>query len=164
MREIRRKGRRENREKRYRGGGGGSGREEEAVRARVIFLCVSRRRWKKTGDGRRDGEGKRTSGRNKGNVRNQNGNEKKTKKKKTRNRVCNFKRGNGKRAGGSVFVREREKEKETRGGGISWVRTVILRHDWLCQEEISSLHIPLPSHLQGPGIKRWRTPPRAPLH
>lgn len=40
MREIRRKGRRENREKRYRGGGGGSGREEEAVRARVIFLCV----------------------------------------------------------------------------------------------------------------------------
>lgn len=38
MREIRRKGRREHRAKRYRGGG--SGREEEAVRARVIFLRV----------------------------------------------------------------------------------------------------------------------------
>lgn len=61
-----------------------------------------------------------------------------------------------------VFVCEGE--KETGRGGIIWVRTVTLRHDWLCQEEISSLHIPLPSHLQGPGIKRWRTPPRAPLH
>lgn len=89
---------------------------------------------------------------------------KKNKKKKTRNRVYFQERKRIESRRECVCARERKRERDKGGGGISWVRTVILRHDWLCQGEISSLHIPLPSHLQGPGIKRWRTPPRAPLH
>lgn len=48
-----------------------------------------------------------------------------------------------------VCVRARKQWGETgvsAGFGLS-----LFRHDWLCQEEISSPHIPLPSHLQGPG-------------
>lgn len=90
---------------------------------------------------------------------------KKKQKKKKRGTVCVISREETEREQEGVCLCAREKKRKRQGGGgISWVRTVILRHDWLCQEEISSLHIPLPSHLQGPGIKRWRTPPRAPLH
>lgn len=89
----------------------------------------------------------------------------KKKQKKKNEEPCVFSREETDREQEGVCLCAREKKRKRQGGGgISWVRTVILRHDWLCQGEISSLHIPLPSHLQGPGIKRWRTPPRAPLH
>lgn len=46
-------------------------------------------------------------------------------------------------------------------GGICWVRTVIQRHDWLCQGKISGPHIPhsAPRIFKASGIKRRRTPP-----
>lgn len=74
-------------------------------------------------------------------------------------RVCNFKPDervdlDRKQEGRCVCVREGR--GVSAGFGLSFYDMI-----GCVRKEISSLHILLPSHLQGPGIKRRRTPPRS---